>query len=59
MQPDSPMVRVRKARCKISEECGNDPRRLVEYYIKLQKRHKDRLVNSTEPRSKNSPEENQ
>jgi hypothetical protein len=48
MQPDSPMVRVRKARCQISEECGHDPKRLVEYYMKLQERHADRLVRSTD-----------
>jgi hypothetical protein len=48
MQPDSPLVRVRKAQCRISEECGNDPKRLVEHYMKLQERHKDRLVRSTD-----------
>lgn len=47
MQPDSPLVRVRKARCQISEECGNDPKRLVEYFMNLQDRHRDRLVRST------------
>jgi hypothetical protein len=48
MQPDSPMARVRKARCQISEECGNDPKRLVEYFMQLQERHHDRLVSSTD-----------
>jgi hypothetical protein len=48
MQPDSPLVRVRKARCRISEQCGNDPKRLVEYYMELQKRHRDRLVRVTD-----------
>lgn len=48
MQSDSPLERVRKARCQISEECGNDPKRLIEYYMKLQERHKDRLVRSTD-----------
>jgi hypothetical protein len=47
MKPDSPLERVRKARCQISEECGNDPQRLVEYFMKLQERHRDRLVRST------------
>jgi hypothetical protein len=47
MEPDSPLERVRKARCQISEECGNDPQRLVEYYMKLQERHHERLVSST------------
>jgi hypothetical protein len=48
MQPDSPLERIRKARCQISEECGHDPKRLVEYYVKLQERHHDRLVRSTD-----------
>lgn len=57
MKPDSPLVRVRKARCHISEECGNDPKRLVEYFMKLQERHKDRLVHSTEVKSQNPPKD--
>ena len=45
MQPDSPLERIRKARCQISEECGHDPKRLVEYYMKLQEeKYADRLV---------------
>ena len=52
MQPDSPLARVRKARHRISEECGHDPKRLVEYYMKLQERHRDRLVWSTDLESK-------
>jgi len=59
MQPDSPMVRVRKARCQISEECGNDPKRLVEYFMKLQERHKDRLVNTTDTKAHKLPKEAQ
>ena len=55
MEPDSPLVRVRKARCQISEECGNDPKRLVEYFMKLQERHRDRLVHSTTTGSKGTP----
>jgi hypothetical protein len=44
MEPDSPLQRVRKARMAISAECDHDPKKLVEYYMKLQERHKDRLV---------------
>jgi len=44
MPPDSPLARVRKARHRISEECGHDPKRLVQYYMELQQRHRDRLV---------------
>jgi hypothetical protein len=57
MQPDSPLARVRKARCRISEECGNDPKRLVEYYMELQERHRDRLVYSTDPGVRELPRE--
>ncbi len=35
---------VRRAREEISREYDNDPRRLVEYYIVLQERHRDRLI---------------
>jgi len=29
--------------------CRHDPKRLVEYYMELQKRHKDRLVAPADP----------
>ena len=48
MQPDSPLERIRKARCQISEDCGHDPKRLVEYYMTFQERYHDRLVRSTD-----------
>ncbi len=44
MEPDSPLQRVRKARMAISAECDHDPKKLIEYYMKLQERHHDRLV---------------
>ena len=52
MQHDPPLVRIRKARCDISQECGNDPKRFVEYFMNSQQRHKDRLVRSTETAAK-------
>ena len=36
--------RVREASQKIDEECGNDPGKLVEYYIKKQEQHKNKLL---------------
>jgi len=42
-QPDA-LKAVRHIREKISREHENDPRRLVDYYMSLQMRHKDRLV---------------
>jgi hypothetical protein len=44
MEPDSPLKSVRKAREQISAACDNDPKKLVEHYMKLQERHHDRLV---------------
>lgn len=35
---------VRRARFEISEMCGHDPKRLVEYYMQRQEQHRDRLV---------------
>jgi hypothetical protein len=44
MESDSPIQRVRKARMVISEECDNNPKKLVEYYMRLQERHSERVV---------------
>jgi len=52
MDSDSPLARIREARHSISEECGHDPKRLVEYYMQLQQRHADRLVRSVDTPSK-------
>jgi hypothetical protein len=41
---DKGIEAVRRAREEISREHDNDPRRLVEYYMMLQERHKDRLI---------------
>jgi hypothetical protein len=42
---DDPTIKaVRDARHRISESVDHDPRKLVEHYRQLQKRHKDRLV---------------
>ncbi len=44
MIPDPTLARIREARHRISEKCGHDPRRLVEYYMEVQKQYSDRLV---------------
>jgi hypothetical protein len=36
---DEAISQIRKVRHIISEENGHDPRRLVKYYIELQKQH--------------------
>ena len=43
-QKKDAIERVREARKKISEQCGNDPGKLIAYYIEKQKQHKDRLL---------------
>ena len=44
MEDDPIIDDIRRVRHRISEECGHDPKTLVEYFIKLQERHKDRLI---------------
>ena len=44
MEDDPTITAVREARHLISASVGHDPRKLVEYYRKLQQRHRDRLV---------------
>ncbi len=43
MKTDPVIDRIRKARCRISEECGHDPKKLVEYYMDKQNKDKKRL----------------
>ncbi len=51
MNPDPTIARIREARHRISEKCGHDPKKLVEYYIQLQKgKYADRLVRPARPR---------
>jgi hypothetical protein len=49
---DPTLDRIRRVRHEISEACGHDPNRLVQYYIKLQERHRNRLVDGTNGSSK-------
>ena len=49
MLPDPTIARIREARHRISEKCGHDPRKLVEYYLALQEeQYADRLVKTVE-----------
>ncbi len=45
---ESALERIRRVRHQISAECGQDPYRLVEYYMKLQEQHRDRLATPAE-----------
>jgi len=50
MNSDPTIAQIREARHRISEACGHDPKRLIEYYIKLQQeRYADRLVRPSRP----------
>ena len=44
MKDDPVIARIREVRHRISEACGHDPKRLVEYYLKLQGEHPERLL---------------
>ena len=44
MKDDPVIARIREVRHRISEACGHDPRRLVEYYMKRQEEHAERLL---------------
>ena len=44
MQDDPAIAHVREVRHRISQQHAHDPKKLVEYYIQLQEKHKDRLL---------------
>ncbi len=44
MQDDPAVERVREIRHQISQQCDHDPKKLVAYYMRLQERHKERLL---------------
>jgi hypothetical protein len=48
MSIDPAIETVRAARRKISQECENDPRRVIEHYVELQKRFCGRLIHGPE-----------
>lgn len=45
---DPVLERIREARHQISEEHTHDPEKVVAYYIELQKRYSQRLVESSQ-----------
>jgi hypothetical protein len=48
MTADPIIDEIRSVRHRISEQFGHDPKKLCEYYMKLQERHRHRLVRSTD-----------
>ena len=47
---EDPIDQIRRVRHEISAEFDHDPRKLVEHYMELQKRHGERLIRSHGPR---------
>lgn len=47
MKDDPTINRIREARHRISAACDHDPRKLVKYFMELQKRHEGRLIQKT------------
>lgn len=48
-EDEDPIAQIRRVRHEISAKCDHDPRKLVEHYMELQKRHADRLITSPSP----------
>jgi hypothetical protein len=46
-QSDPVIDEIRRVRQGISARFDHDPRRLVDYYIKLQEHHRERLIDSS------------
>ncbi|MSQ97110.1 MAG: hypothetical protein EXR98_21505 [Gemmataceae bacterium] len=58
MKKEDPTIdAVREARHRISEGVAHDPRKLVEYYRRLQERHRERLIAQPKPGSETSAED--
>jgi len=47
MMNEPTLTRIRKARQRISAQCGHDPYKLVKYYMELQEQSQHKLVPST------------
>jgi hypothetical protein len=54
--PSDPVIdEIREVRHRISEQCGHDPRRLVDYYIALQEQYRDRLLKTQDSSDQADP----
>ena len=46
---DDPTIeRIRETRHRISEEHNHDPEKIVQYYLELQKKYQERLLEESE-----------
>ena len=48
-QGDPVIDEIREVRHRISERFGHDPEKLLAYYMELQQRYRDRLMQSPQP----------
>lgn len=48
---DPTITQIRETRHLISEQCGHDPRRVVDYYIELQRNYQHRLLVKSDPKT--------
>lgn len=48
MKDDPAIAKIREVRHRISEEHDHDPRKVIRYYIEMQKQYRERLVESAE-----------
>ncbi len=54
MKDDPAIATIREVRHRISAEHAHDPRKVVEYYIEMQKQYQERLVESPAAEEKHS-----
>ncbi|MDQ3255725.1 MAG: hypothetical protein M3R15_17810 [Acidobacteriota bacterium] len=58
MKDDPAIAKIREVRHRISAEHDHDPRKVVEYYIEMQKQYRERLVErSADEEKHNQPVE--
>jgi hypothetical protein len=55
MQDDPAIARIREVRHRISKQFDHDPKRLVEYYMQLQERHQERLLDLARGKDSEEP----
>ncbi len=54
--PNDPVIdEIREVRRRISERVGNDPARLTAYYMELQERYRDRLIEAVKAPERADP----
>jgi hypothetical protein len=52
MRDDPAIAKIREVRHQISAEHDHDPRKVVEYYIEMQKQYQARLIEGLEDEEK-------